>query len=336
VPGSYATELTITADGDGNASNNTSQAILTVNPYLDVGITTAETQMQLVAGQDHVVGFNVTTGMRPVPGVIVVAHDNDHGFEVASITAPGYSCAVDANGGRCELGTVPGNTTVLVSVTYRTTVHGAQGTARVVSLAPDNQNPANNFADIPYSTSALTDLQLQVAQTAATAVSGAALVFPRITVTTVGPNQGRNIVVQVPLPPFAMVASISGATTFCTGTTTLSCEISPFPPGETRSIDITLSTTATGTFTSNVTLQSPNDSTSGNNSGAVQLSVTAPPSGGGGSSSGGGGAGGGGASSGGGGGRFEWLALAILGLLAANRARRRHLRWKRPLSIFSS
>jgi len=320
VPGDYTAKLTISANGDGNAANNTSESILNIRPYLDAGITTAETQMQLVAGQDHVVVFTVITGARPVPGVVVTAFDAGYGFEIASMTAAGYSCTVDVNSGDgfCPLGDLAANASVAVSVTYRTTVHGAQGTARVIARGPEDYNDANNFVDIPYSTIALTDLQLQVAQTAATAVNGTALVLPRITVTTVGPNYGRNIVVQVPLPPFAMVASISGAVSFCTGETTLSCEISPFPPGETRSIDITLNTTATGTFTSNVTLQSGNDSTAGNNSAAVQLSVTAPQSGGG----GGAGAGGGGGSNGGGGGRFEWLALAFLGLLAANRARR--------------
>jgi len=90
-----------------------------------------------------------------------------------------------------------------------------------------------------------------------------------------------------------------------------------------------LKTSGTGNFTSNVTLKSINDSTAGNNSAAVQLSVTAPQSGGGGT--GGSGASGGSASKGGGGGRFEWLALAFLGLLAANRALTAAAQRRRPL-----
>jgi hypothetical protein len=95
----------------------------------------------------------------------------------------------------------------------------------------------------------------------------------------------------------------SGWGLYCTATATLSCELWTFAPGSTYTIDISLNTTGTGTFTSNVTVQSGNDSTAGNNSGPVQLSVTGPQAGG-------------------GGGRLEWLALVILGLMAANRARR--------------
>jgi hypothetical protein len=75
------------------------------------------------------------------------------------------------------------------------------------------------------------------------------------------------------------------------------------PPNDSRTIDIALTATATGTFTSNVVLRAHNDSTPDNNTASVAITVNAPTSSGGGSSSGGGG----------GGGRFEWLALALLG-----------------------
>ena len=130
-----------------------------------------------------------------------------------------------------------------------------------------------------------------MAQATATAVNGTRLTFPRITVSNLGTRNGRGTVVQIPLPAFTTVESISGGGLYCTGTATLSCELWTFAPGSTYTIDITLNTTGTGTLTSNVTVQSGNDSTAGNNSGPVQLSVTAPQSGGGGT--GGGGTGGG-------------------------------------------
>ena len=323
VPGNHTTKLTVSADGDGNAANNTSEAILTIEPYLDAGITTSATQMQLVAGQDHVVGFTVNTGARPVPGVIAVA-SRESGFEIASITAAGYSCKIDVTYeryGRCEFGDLPANASVPVSVTYRGFSDNIRGEAWISVFTSVDRNTANNSVRIQYDTVAFTDVQLQIAQTTATAVNGALLNFPRITVTTVGTYAARIPVLQIPLPAFTTVRYVSGSSISCTGTSTLRCEIYSGQAGESHSIDIVLETNGTGTFTSNVTLQSGNDSTAGNNSGTVQLSVTAPPPpppppGGGGSSSGGG------ASKGGGGGRFEWLALAFLGLLAVNRARR--------------
>ena len=320
VPGNYTANLTISADGDGNAANNTSESILTINPYLDVGITTTETQMQLVAGQNHVVGFTVTTGARPVPGVVVVA-GGESGYVIASLAATGGACTVDLNTGygRCDLGDLPANAAVPVTLNYGTTVDDSTGTAGVTVFTSTDNNQANNSVGIGYTTIAYTDVRLLVSQSTASAVNGTRLSFPLITVSNLGTRNGRRTVVQIPLPAFTTVESISGSGLLCTGTATLSCEIWPFLPGQTYTIEITLNTTATGTFTSNVTVQSGNDSTTGNNSGAVQLSVTAPPPSGGGGE---GGAGGGGSSGGGGGGRFEWLALAFLGLLAANRARR--------------
>lgn len=321
VPGSYTARLTVTADGDANTANDTSESILLIEPFLDVGIATTETQMQLIAGQDRVIGFTVTTGSRPVPDVLIVATD-DPAFEIASMSANGNACVVDSNSGygRCNLGTLPASSSVPVTVTYRVTADGIAGTARVSAQTSVDHSIANNSVAIGYTTTANTDLQLQVAQTSATAVNGNRLTFPRITVSNLGTWNARATTLQIPLPAFATVEAVSGADIFCSGTATLSCEISALTPGAIRTIDISLHTSGTGNFTSDLTLQSANDSNTGNNSAAVQLSVTAPQTGGGGG--GGGGTGGGGGSSGGGGGRFEWLALTMLGLLAANRARR--------------
>jgi len=332
VPGNYPAKLTISADGDVNPANDISESMLTIRPYLDVSITSTETQMQLVAGQDHVVGFTVNTGVRPVPGVIMEI-TRDPAFEIASITAGGLSCPIGSSPPSyvlCGLGDLPSNAVVPVSVTYRAIADNIPGEARINVSSQLDQNAANNNLRIPYTTIAYTDVQLQLAQTTTTAVNGTQLIFPRITVSTVGAYPARYPTVQIPLPSFTSVALVSGSNVSCTGSSTLSCEFFSMQPGESRSIDITLNTSGTGTFTSNVTMVSGNDSTAGNNSGAVQLSVTAatpPPTGGGGSSSGGGGGGGssssGGGSSGkGGGGSFEWLALAFLLLLAARRARR--------------
>lgn len=325
VPGNYTAKLTVTADGDGDATNNTSESILTISPYLDVGVSTTETQMQLVAGQDHTVGVAVSTGARSVPDVTIVAPP-ESGFEIASITADGADCTVDFNSGygRCNLGNLPANAVMLVTVTYRATGDGSSGSTSVYVSTSDS-NPSNNAVHIAYTTIAYTDVQLQIAQASASAVNGTQLTFPRITVSNAGTRMSRTAVLKIPLPDFTTVELISGTNLACSGTTTLSCEISGLAPGTSARFDITLNTSGTGDFTSNVTVLSGNDSTSGNNSASVQLSVTAPQTGGGGTGGGGtggaGGAGGNGGSKSGGGGRFEWLALAFLGLLVANRAR---------------
>jgi hypothetical protein len=327
VPGNYTVKLTISADGDVNPANDTSESMLAVRPYLDVSITSTETQMQLVAGQDHLVGLSVNTGVRAVPGVNLEI-TRDPAFEISSITAGGLSCPISSSPPSyvlCGLGDLPSNAVVPVSVTYRAISDNIPGEARINVSASLDQNYANNNIRIPYTTIAYTDVQLQIAQTTATAVNGTQLKFPRITVSTVGAYPARYPSVQIPLPSFTSVALVSGSSVSCTGSSTLTCEFFSMQPGESRSIDITLNTSGTGTFTSNLTMASGNDSTAGNNIGTVQLSVTAPvpppPTGGDGGSSGGGSSSSGGGSSGkGGGGSFEWLALAFLMLLTVRRA----------------
>jgi hypothetical protein len=328
VPGDYTAKLTITADGDGDAANNTSESILTVAPFLDAGIATTETSMHLVAGQDHVVQLTVTTAARPVPGVIVVAQRNSE-FEISSMTAAGSACEIDSFSGygRCQLGDLPANAVVPVSVAYRALHDASTGTARVSVFTSTDHEQTNNSVAIDYTTTIYTDLQLQVAQATATAVSGTRLLFPRITISNLGAIGSRTSQLLIPLPAFTTVQSVSASNAACSGTISLSCDLFTLAPGTSGTIDITLNTSSTGNFTSNVTLQGANDSTTGNNSAVVELSVTAPQTGGGGGSSSGGGGGGtgGSGSSKGGGGQLEWLALVFLALLVADRARRRRL-----------
>jgi hypothetical protein len=83
-------------------------------------------------------------------------------------------------------------------------------------------------------------------------------------------------------------------------------------PNESASIDLTLATSGSGGFSSNVAVRSLNDSTGGNNAASVNITVSALPQAGGSSS--------GGSSGGGGGGRIEWMLLALLGGIATRRA----------------
>jgi uncharacterized membrane protein YgcG len=128
-----------------------------------------------------------------------------------------------------------------------------------------------------------------------------------VTVTN-GTAAAQDVVVQIPLPTFAVVSSVSSSA-FCGGTSTLTCRFATIAAGSTGTIDIQLATLDAGNFTSNITMTALNDSTPGNNGASVDIAVTpapTPPAGGGSSSGGGGG----------GGGTTDWLILALLSLLA--------------------
>ncbi len=145
----------------------------------------------------------------------------------------------------------------------------------MLDVYPDrDSNSANNHLAIPIFTLDRSDIQLSVAQTSVTAVNGTSLQFPRITVNN-GAATSRDITVDIPLPSFTTVSSVS-ADAICSGTTTLQCTFLAVPPNNERTIDISLNTTATGSFTSNLMLTAVNDSTAGNNAASVVVTVDAP------------------------------------------------------------
>jgi hypothetical protein len=217
----------------------------------------------------------------------------------------------------CAVGDLPANAIVPVTLRYRFVQAGISHNLGVTVTTPRDYDYSNNSASFSFSIMALTDVQVSVARTTATAVSGAKLRLPEIAVRA-GAGAANDVVLTVTLPPFTTVEYVSG-NALCSGTTTIQCFMTFIAAGDARYFDISLNTTAPGTFTSNISIQAANDSNAGNNTSDLALSVTDPPappppppppppsSGGGSSSSSGGG---------GGGGRMEWFALAFLAVFA--------------------
>jgi len=143
---------------------------------------------------------------------------------------------------------------------------------------------------------------------------GSKVSFPRITLNTLAHTEG--IWIEIPMPDFVSVDSISLANGICSGTTLLRCNLGIRDAGSTDTIDITLKLDGAGTFSSNLAVVAINDTNAANDTASVAIrsdAVVAPPANpppGNGSSGGGGG-----------GGRIEWLALSFLALVAARRVR---------------
>jgi MYXO-CTERM domain-containing protein len=316
-------QLTLTADADGNPDNDSAQADLRVNQYIDVGIALAGNPDVVVMNVGEVTPVNLvlTTGRNPATHVYVSAMGLSPWYRVDSISVNGADCARGGNDQSefgnyyCEAGTVPANSSYPVIVRYRALQGGVgQGGAPIYASGVNDATNNNNVAYFNTRTIQPTDVRLAVAQPSATAVNGNVLRFPLITVSNSG-SLADDIVVNIPLPAFATIETISSSGN-CAGTALLQCSFESLASGGSATIDISLRTSAAGTFTSNVTMVADEDSTSGNNAASVALTVNAAPAASGGSS--------GGSSSGGGkgGGRIEWVVLALLALLAARRLRR--------------
>ncbi|HEV7609851.1 MAG TPA: zinc-dependent metalloprotease family protein [Steroidobacteraceae bacterium] len=315
--------VTVEAAGDGNMTNNVAQASLLVAPYVDVGISAVPTPDRLVmTGDTTTVDATITTSKNPVHAARLIPWASDSPLVVDSLTVGGVNCPLIQPGSVCALGDLPANSSIPVKVVYRAVAGGATPTI-VLDVYPDNDSDrTNNHVTIPVFTLDPSDVQVSVAQGSVTGINGANMDFPIITVTN-GTKTSRDITVDIPLPSFVTVLSVSSSEIVCIGTTTLQCTLTALAPNNSRLIIIALHANATGTFTSNVVVHSFNDSNVNNNTGSIALTVsaTAPPppppppngNGGGSSSSSSGG--------GGGGGRIEWLALVLLGGLVVRRMR---------------
>lgn len=316
--------ITVSAIDDGDPTNNVVQAPMQVRPYIDVAISAPNPARLLVAGQTTTVDAIITTGKNPVPGAQLTPWASNASLALDSITVAGADCSQTTSGSACPLGTLPANASIAVQAVFRA-VTGEGSPYAVLDVGANNDSaPGNNHLAIPVYTLSMTDISVSLAQGSVTGTNGAALNLPRITIQN-GTGTSRDVSVDIPLPAFASVTSVQAFDGICTGTATLRCYFAGIPPNNPRTIDIALSTTATGTFTSSVVLTAVNDSTADNNTATLAITVNAPPAGGGSSSSGGGGgsSGGGNSSSGGGGGggRIEWLALALLAGLVMRRSR---------------
>jgi uncharacterized membrane protein YgcG len=314
TPGDYQARARVTADRDDVTANDSSDVILRIVPFVDVGISAPPARQLVIAGTLKEVVTSVTSGSRPVTAVRVTAAHSRPSWEIASMTAGNASCRAESFGFSCDLGDLPANASVPVTVRFNALIAGRSGGTAVCTSMPDDSNPANNCVDVGIDTFAPTDLRLEIAAATASGPSGGTVRMPLISLVN-GPQFAADVRVQVPIPAFATVRTVASSGANCTGTTVLDCDFQLLLPNEIATLDITLDATGSGTFASEVRVTAANDSTAGNNAASVNVQVTAA----GGGSSSGGASGSGGGGKGGGGGRLEWLGLAILAWLAGRR-----------------
>jgi hypothetical protein len=310
-------QLNVTASGDGDPANNSLQRPFQVTPYLDVALTTNLTRLVFIEGEVKPFDFTLSTGRNPVAGVYIFARGLPPWFVVDSMSFNNTDCPRapwgSTNEFYCLVGDLPANSSYPVVLRFRAMQAGIGGGIAIEASAPGDANSGNGWPNVGFDILRNTDVSVSVAQATMSATTGSVFHLPLVTVTNTG-SMASDTVVEIPVPPFTTVSSVSSAGGTCTGTTTLQCSFWSLSDGMRPTIDVSLLASTTGTFTSNITVRSANDSNAGNNGTSVALTVTSPTSGnGGGSSSSGGGKKGGGS--------LEWLALAFLGLLALQRVR---------------
>ena len=319
APGTYTNRVTVSADDDGNPANNTASPTLQINPYTDVAMSGLSGHQLFQVGQTREFQLTLTTSRRQVPNVVVRAPNPKPYLELESITSPGIACTIGASFGTCDFGTVPANASIPITVRYRglQDYHQNNSVLEVSAITPNDVSYANNHTHSEWEVGSPTDLAIATATPSATATVGGTLAFPQITITN-GVSSAFEPLVEIAIPDFLSIGTISASSATCTGTSLLQCRYGTLAPGATVAINLSLNALTAGSQSVSVRVTSSSDNNSSNDAIAVNLTVSSaavtppvtPPAS---------------KPSGGGGGRFEWLSLGLLALLSANRARRLRL-----------
>ncbi len=211
----------------------------------------------------------------------------------------------------CQFGMVSPN----ISPRVRLRVTGVDSGSREIladafgEVTDTNQNErARTAVDVRK----LADLSVQVVPNNATKTPGTPFEYT-VTIRNNGPDAGDS---QVDFTiTGASVSSVAAANATCTTSPAVRCMLAALASGASANLAITLNAPSAGTVSGEITVADTDadldDPDASNNHATLTASVTAPGAS---SSSSGSGSGGGG-----GGGRFDWLALASLGVLLASR-----------------
>lgn len=322
TPGTYNAQVTVSANDDGNPANNTASPQLQINPYTDVAMSGLSGHQMFQVGEAREFQLTLTSSRRPVSNVVVRAPNLKPYLELESMTSPGITCTIDNTFGNCNFDTVPANASIPITVRYRgqQDYHQNNSVLEVSAITSNDVDYMNNHTHSEWEVGSPTDLAIATATPSATATVGGTLTFPQITITN-GVSSAFEPLVEITIPTFLSVGTVSASNAICTGTSLLQCRLGTLAPGASATIALTLNALATGSQSVTARVTSSSDNNSSNDAIAVDLTVssvavpppppvtppTTPSSGG------------------GGGGRFEWLSLAVLALLSHRRANRRVL-----------
>ena len=181
----------------------------------------------------------------------------------------------------------------------------------VVSIStPGDVIAGNNALTSRVETLGTTDLELRVSGSVG-GPRATSLNYPVIELVN-GASKAMTPRLDVTLPEGVTVSDISASEGICTGTTSLRCDFATLEPFATASVSLSVRASANGSFTSNVKVTVANDGNAANDSRDVAMDIKGETV----SASNG-------PNGSGGGGRMEWLGLALLCLLAMNKARSR-------------
>lgn len=313
TPGMYMGNATVSASGDTNPANNSAALVFNVLPAVD-GKVAVPASTTAITDQPADLVFNVESNRYSLVDARLELTWFATLSEVTVVSQVG-TCVVTNNKAGCDLGLVPPNTTVPVTLRLRSATQQQVSLSAYLTSASDVET-SNNIGQLGVMVYDPGDAALSVAAASFTATATQSFVLPAadITVSSALANAFVDFVFD---PSRASMDSSSGVP--CSFLISFwRCQLGNMAAGETRRISLSLVPQSAGTFPVTVRVGGANDVNASNNEQVINVAVQSapappppvtPPAGG--------------SSGGGGGGSMDWRSvLALFSLLAAIRGSR--------------
>ncbi|NYE35991.1 putative repeat protein (TIGR01451 family) [Nocardioides cavernae] len=273
VPSDFTGDLgntaTVTSPTDTNTGNNTSSTEGTAEPVADLSITKTATPGDPVPGTDTTWTVTVTNAGPSVATDVVVRDDVADALTGVSATSDRTpdTCEVTAgNVVTCPVGTMAVGDTVTVTITGRVPADftgDLDNTATVSS--PDDDATGNNAASTSGTADPQADVSLAKTATPVDPVPGQTATWTLV-VGNAGPSVARDVVVTDDL--LDQLTGVTATAPCQVGAGNLvTCDLGDLAPGGTRTLTLsgTLPAGYTGAVDNTATVDSPTDTTPGNN-----------------------------------------------------------------------
>ncbi len=272
ITGALDNTATVSSPTDTTPGNNSATSSGTAQPDADVSITKTRTSGAPTPGRPIGWDVVVTNSGPSVARDVTVADDVIDALTGVTATATGgATCTVATeNQVTCDLGDLAPGSSITVTISgelpagYTGTV---DNTATVSS--PTDTTPGNNTATSTGSAQPQADVSIAKVRTSGPVVAGQDVTW-RITVENTGPStaQGVTVADDVNDALTGVTATATGGATCTVGAgNQVDCDLGDLAPGSTVSITVTGSVPAdfTGALDNTATVDSPTDSTPGNN-----------------------------------------------------------------------
>ena len=265
---------------DPDPSDNSATDSNPFNPEADIALVKSATPDPVIAGTSLTYTLQVTNN-GPATAIDVAVSDIlpvgvSYSSAVVTGGAGSETCGEAAGVVSCSLGTIPDGATETVTIVVAVDASWLGSLANTASVMASSTDPvgANNDDSVVVVVTAQADLALTKTVAPTTADVGDALVYT-IVVTTNGPSDATNVVVSDPIPTGILIDSATATQGACTIAGGLSCAIGTMEPGDSVTITVDATATASGTLVNTATVVSDTtdpDASDNSDSATVEVS----------------------------------------------------------------